>query len=58
MRRDALLSATILAAACLAGRWLCSIDWMEVWVYDLQPWLTWDGAPVPDPVGEPWTAAS
>ena len=52
MRKDFPLAVAILAAAFLlvGGFWYAG-DLNDVWIYDVQPWLKWDGKPSPEPVG-------
>lgn len=51
--KDFPLALAILAGAFLlvGGCWYQG-DLETVWVYDVQPWLRWDGEPSSEPVGE------
>ena len=52
MRKDFPTALAILAGAFLlvGGCWYAG-DIGEVWIYDVKPWLHWDGKPSPEPVG-------
>ena len=54
MRKDLPLALTILVGAFLLIGGCRSVDWKDVWTYDVAPWLHWDGKAAPEPVGEGW----
>jgi hypothetical protein len=52
MKRDWLLAACILAGGLACVKCAQEFDWQQVWIYDVKPWIGWDGKPAAEPVGE------
>lgn len=47
------LWGVLAAAGLLAAVRSVPADWVDLWIiYDVKPWLHWDGKPSPPPVGE------
>ncbi len=54
MKRDLPLALGLLLLASIFAFWLRSLDLQDIWVYDVQPVVKWDGKPSPEPQGEGW----